>query len=148
MDHSLDSHTGHKRPTPASFLQRQSVNYRSSNGQLLDYFEFSVARKEVASGRGCAGVASLCLPQVERWRALLLAAATHSHPNKCFPSLRSASPSSLPSFSPAPLSSHTERSSHKIFHHSPSHSRHIEQLLILFRSQTQRYQDNPSSLPI
>ena len=26
------------------------------------------------------------------------------HPNKCFPSLRSASPSSLPSFSPAPLS--------------------------------------------
>ena len=76
VDHSLDSHTGHKRPTPASFLQRQSVNYRSSNGQLLDYFEFSVARKEVASGRGCAGVASLCLPQVERWRALLLAAAT------------------------------------------------------------------------
>ena len=132
MDHSLDSHTGHKRPTPASFLQRQSVNYRSSNGQLLDYFEFSVARKEVASGRGLAGVASLCLPQVERWRALLLAAATHSHPNKCFPSLRSASPSSLPSFSPAPLSSHTERSSHKIFHHSPSQSRHSEQLLIRF----------------
>ena len=147
MDHSLDSHTRHKRPTPASFLQRQSVNYRSSNGQLLDYFEFSVARMEVASGRGCAGVASLCLPQVERWRALLLAAATELEtPINASPLF--AQPVPPPSHPSLPLPCHTERSSHKIFHHSPSHSKHIEQLLILFRSQTQRYQDNPSSLPI